>query len=91
MNTAEPTEDLLNDLPEALGDNNEYIKRVMVLDNFVVIEYSKRQLFVRHIHPNSFTSEIIEDNLLFDVVAPTVEEAVQKMQKKIQDFKRSEV
>jgi hypothetical protein len=86
METAEPTEELLNALPEALGDNNEYIRRIMVLDNFVVIEYSKQQLFIRHIHPNSFPSELVEENLLFDVVAPTLEEAVRKMREKVDSF-----
>ncbi|PWN05938.1 hypothetical protein [Rhodohalobacter mucosus] len=89
MATAETAEDLLNRLPESLGENNEYIRRIMVLDNFVVIEYSKRQLFIRHIHPNSFSSEEVEENLLFDVIAPTVAEAVTKMELKVKSFEDS--
>ncbi len=86
MATAETTEELLNELPEFLGENDEYMRRIMVLDNFVVIEYSKQQLFIRHIHPNSFPSELVEENLLFDVVAPTLEEAVRKMREKVDSF-----
>lgn len=83
MSDAEQLEQKIEDLPPKFGD---YVRRVMVLDNFVVIEYSKRQLFIRYIHPNSFTSKEVEDNLLFDVVANSMEKAVREMKKKIDEY-----
>lgn len=86
MTISEANENTFNDLkPELDG----YQKRIMVLDDFVVIEYSKRQLFFRHVHPNSFDSKLIEDNLLFDVVARNEDEAVKKMKKKIEEYESS--
>ncbi|CAN5200784.1 hypothetical protein BH23BAC3_BH23BAC3_35660 [soil metagenome] len=58
----------------------------MELDDIVVIEYSKRQLFFRHINPDSFSSKQVEENLLFDVVAPNQKEAIKKMKRKIQEY-----
>ena len=63
-----------------------YTLRVMELDDIVVLEYSKQQLFFRHIHPDSFTSEQVEENLLFDVIAPNKKEAVKKMKRKVQIY-----
>jgi len=86
MTISESNENTFNDLkPEIDG----YQKRIMVLDDFVVIEYSKRQLFFRHVHPNAFDSKLIDDNLLFDVVARNEDEAVKKMKKKIEEYESS--
>lgn len=86
MTISESNENTFHDLkPEIDG----YQKRVMVLDDFVVIEYSKRQLFFRHVHPNAFDSKLIDDNLLFDVVARNENEAVKKMKKKIKEYESS--
>jgi hypothetical protein len=86
MNNPESIEYTFNDLkPEIDG----YKKRIMVLDDFVVIEYSKRQLFFRHVHPDAYDSELIDENLLFDVVARNEEEAVIKMKKKIEEYESS--
>jgi hypothetical protein len=69
-----------------------YTLRVMELDDIVVLEYSKRQLYFRHIHPNSFPAELVEENLLFDVVAPNRQEAEKKMKGKVRKYnqKKSE-
>ncbi|TVQ14626.1 MAG: hypothetical protein EA364_04090 [Balneolaceae bacterium] len=63
-----------------------YKRRIMDLGNFVVIEYSKKQLFIRHVHPGIFPAQEVEDNLLVDVVASTIEDAVKEMSKKIQHY-----
>jgi len=86
MSTSEQTEDQINELPPELG---EYKRRIMVLDDLVVIEYSKRQLFIRYIHPDSIPSDEVESSLLFDVIASTVEEAVEKMKPKVKKYQDS--
>ena len=82
MTDSKSIENTFNELPNELDG---YKKRIMVLDDFVVIEYSKRQLFIRHVHPEAFDSKTINENLLFDVAARNEEEAVKKMKKKIEE------
>jgi hypothetical protein len=64
-----------SELPDSI---NGFSKRIMELDNFVVIEYSKRQLFGRYLHPDSYPEEMVKESLLFDVVRPTLKEAVEE-------------
>ena len=67
----------LNDLPLKLG---EYQRRIMTYD-FVIIEYSKKPVF-RYALEN-VSEEHIRENLLFDVKANTVKEAVDEIKEKI--------
>jgi hypothetical protein len=60
---------------------NGYERRVLNLREFVVIEYSKQECFIRHIHPVS--DRFYEENLLFDVLASSVDEGVALMLDKI--------
>ena len=86
MTNPESIEYTFNDLdPEIDG----YTRRIMELDDFVVIEYSKRQLFFRHVHPDAYDSKLIDEYLLFDVIAKNEEEAVKKMKKKIEEYESS--
>lgn len=70
-------------LRDEIGD---YKKRVMILDNFVLIEYSKKALFSRYINPTSHSEKEIKENLLFDAIAPTEKEAIKIAKKKIKDY-----
>jgi len=79
-------EESFSDLRE---DIDGYKRRVMILDNFVLIEYSKKALFSRYINPKSFSKEEIKENLLFDAVAPNEEEAIKLMKEKIRDYEVS--
>lgn len=74
------------DFSDLKDEIDGYKKRVMILDNFVLIEYSKRALFSRYINPNSFSKKEIKDNLLFDAVAPNEEEAIDLIKEKIRDY-----
>jgi hypothetical protein len=67
-------------LPEAI---NGYERRVLNLRDFVVIEYSKQECFTRHIHPSELSTEFLKENLLFDVLATSVDEGVALMFDKI--------
>jgi hypothetical protein len=87
MINSEPIEDQLEKLPPNLGENEEYIRRIVVLDDFVVIEYSKKPMFIKHFHPSKVSGKDIDENLLFEVTAKTVEEAVKKMDQKVKNFK----
>ena len=74
------------ELPPSLDG---YTLRAMELDDIVVLEYSKKQLFFRHIHPNSFSSRVVDENLLFDVVAPNRRVAEKKMKDKVRQYKQN--
>ncbi len=84
MNKTKQKKDSFETLPDCIGG---YKKRIMMLDDFVVVEYSKRQLFIRHIHPDSIPTDEVDKYLLFDVVASSVDEAIRKMREKIELYK----
>lgn len=75
------SEEILESLPESIGD---YKKRVAVIDNAAIIEYSKRALMMRHFTKANFPDETVNENLLFEVVSPNLETAVMEMQNKIE-------
>lgn len=83
------SESVSNTFQELEPEIDGFKKRIMVLDDFVVIEYSKRQLFFRHVHPDQYDSEEINEKLLFDVVAKNEEEAVKKIKEKIRNYRSS--
>jgi len=87
MIKSEPIEDQIEKLPSKLGEHKEYLRRIAVLDDFVVIEYSKRPMFIKHFHPSKVTGKDIEENLLFEVTARTVEEAIDKMGRKVNSYR----
>lgn len=87
MIKSKPIEDQIEKLPSNLGENEEYLRRIAVFDDFVVLEYSKRPMFVKHFHPSKVTGKEIEENLLLEVTARTVEEAIEKMGEKLKSFK----
>jgi hypothetical protein len=68
------------DLPVRIG---EYIFRQMHLDNFIVLEYSKEAVMMRHIVPDSISEERIRNNLLVDVKESSLELAINEMKKKL--------
>lgn len=74
-----------NDLPVSLGD---YQRRIMTYD-YVIIEYSKKPVFRSAIR--DVKKDHIEENLLIDVSADTVEEAVSQIKSKIiESLKKTE-
>lgn len=75
------SEEILESLPDSIGD---YLKRVAVIDNAAIIEYSKRALMMRHFSKANFPDETLKENLLFEVVSPNLEIAVMEMQKKLE-------
>ena len=79
--------DQIEKLPPNLGEKDEYLRRIAVFDDFVVIKYSKRPMFIKHIHPSKVTGKDIDENLLFEVTARTVEEAVKIMGDKVKSFR----
>lgn len=86
MIKSKPIEDQIEKLPAYLGENEEYLRRIAIFDDFVVLEYSKRPMFIKHFHPSKVTGKDIEENLLFEVTARTVEEAIKKMEDKVKSY-----
>ena len=44
-------------------------------------------MFIKHFHPSKVTGKDIDENLLFEVTARTVEEAVKIMGDKVKSFR----
>jgi hypothetical protein len=68
------------ELPTRIG---EYILRQMHLDSYVVIEYSKEAVMMRHIAPNSISKDRVKRNLLLDVKEHSLDKAINKMKEKL--------
>ena len=81
-------DDLIENLPESIGD---YKKRILVIDQFVIIEYSKRALMMRHLNQKSISDELVKENLLFEVKARSLKQAYKWALNKMDDLGINEV
>jgi hypothetical protein len=68
------------ELPPKIDD---YILRVGDVGKFTVMEYSKTQLFMRHITHAERLHKLVPDNLLYEVISTTEEDAYDQMHARV--------
>jgi len=68
-------------------DGKTYKKRLLEVEDFVVIEYSTEQVMTRHLFkPGKIPQERVDEVLLEEAIESSVDKAVDVIEEKIQKY-----